>query len=224
MAELTQEQFLKDVATHQMHVLRNDEVYRHVRFKREGTMCRHFDLVTFPSYLVYSGDMGCFVFSRTHDMFEFFRTDRTGNNDASKLYINKGYWAQKLQAIDGSRNSTNSVKEFSPESFIKCIHEWRINWIRDYSHILNKEERRELWEAVTEEVLSKTDDGSQRAYDAANDFQYTVGDKDFQFTDLWEHDFTEYTQHFIWCCYAIAWGIKMYDLAEPQKEGQASHG
>ena len=56
--------FQHDIATHQVVILRDDGVYRHIRFKRPTTMCMHFDLVTWPGYLCYSGDMGCFVFSR----------------------------------------------------------------------------------------------------------------------------------------------------------------
>lgn len=100
----TQEQFLKDVATHEMHILHEDGVYRHIRFKRPGTGCMHFDLITYPGYLVYSGDIGCYVFSRLDDMFEFFRSERkykTGDG----LKINLGYWSEKLQATDSNGSS-----------------------------------------------------------------------------------------------------------------------
>ena len=68
--------FLRDVAEHEMIVVRDDGVHRHIRFKKPGTSCMHFDLITWPGYLCYTGDMGTYVFSRLTDMFEFFRTDR----------------------------------------------------------------------------------------------------------------------------------------------------
>lgn len=85
------ESFMRDVATHEMTVFRDDGLYRHIRFRRPNTMRTHFDLITYPGYLCYSGDMGTYVFSRLDDMFEFFRTDRD---------INPGYWSEKLQAVD----------------------------------------------------------------------------------------------------------------------------
>jgi hypothetical protein len=39
----------------------------------------------------------------------------------------------------------------------------------------------------------------------------------FEFSDFWEHDLTEYTYHYIWCCYAIAWGIAEYDKAKARQ-------
>lgn len=82
MRDITEETFLADVAAHQIHVLRDDGVHRHIRFKRPGTYCMQFDLITWPGYLCYTGDMGTYVFNRLEDMFEFFRTGRsraTGN-------------------------------------------------------------------------------------------------------------------------------------------------
>ena len=67
------DQFTSDIAQHQMQVIRDDGVSRHLRFKRPNTMCMHFDLLTWPGYLCYTGDMGTYVFRRLEDMFPFFR-------------------------------------------------------------------------------------------------------------------------------------------------------
>ena len=34
---------------------------------------------------------------------------------------------------------------------------------------------------------------------------------DFELTDSWEISGNRYTLHFIWCLYAIVWGIDQYD-------------
>lgn len=214
----TQQRFERDVAEHQMTVLHEDGVYRHIRFRRPDTSCMHFDLITYPGYLVYSGDMGCYVFSRLRDMFEFFRTDRLHGEDPRKLYINRGYWSEKLQAVDGNRRS-GGAKEFSPEKFRRVINEYRLRWIRgarEYA-TLDKDQRRELWEAVDNEVLCYLDDGEHAAYQHANDFHWAANShagRAYTFQDLWEHDFTAYTSHFTWCCYAVAWAIRQYDAAK----------
>jgi hypothetical protein len=107
------EEFIKDVSQHKMQILRDDGLYRHIRFKRENTSCYYFDLITWPGALCYTGDMGTFVFSRIPDMFEFFRTDGEKGAD---LRINPGYWSEKLLAVDGGRHSASPM-EFDPHKF-----------------------------------------------------------------------------------------------------------
>jgi hypothetical protein len=57
-----------------------------------------------------------------------------------------------------------------------------------------------------------------RAQYAAYDFHHTAPSdaqrRGWQFDDLFEHDFTEYTHSIIWCCYALAWGIEKYDASK----------
>jgi len=67
-----------------------------------------------------------------------------------------------------------------------------------------------LWGAVND-ILESAEDGEQRALDSAYSFCHRVGRKEFQFDDFFEHRFTQYTYRFIWCCYALAWGVAMYD-------------
>lgn len=211
----TQDRFERDVAQHTMTVLHEDGVYRHIRFCRPDSSCMHFDLITYPGYLVYSGDMGCYVFSRLTDMFEFFRTDRLHGKDPSKLYINRSYWSEKLQAVAGNRRN-GSATEFSEEKFTRVINEYRLRWVWEGRDSLTKEQRRELWEAVDDDVLHHLYEGEHSAYQRANDFSWSISRETYHyhFADLWDHDFTEYTNNFTWCCFAIAWAIRQYDAAK----------
>lgn len=214
--EPTEQSFLKDVAEHKMIVLRDDGIYRHLRFKKPETGCMRFDLVTWPGYLAYSGDMGCYVFSRLNDMFQFFRTDREAQDlDAGQtLAINLSYWSEKLQAVDGNRHAAGA-EEFSEEKFARVINEYRVQWMRDLRELgACKDDRRDLWEAVESEVINADgDSGGHRKQCAAHDFSHRVAGRDFYFRDLFEHSFTDYTFRFVWCCYALAWGIQQYDNA-----------
>lgn len=211
----TETQFLKDVESHVIEVIKDDGLYRHIRLRKPGTMCMHFDLLTWPGYLCYTGDMGTYVFRRLEDMFEFFRSDREyAQRRGRQLSINTHYWAEKLEAVDGGRHRAG-VLEFDQEKFRRVINEYRINWIKDAHsrRSLNKDERRYLWEAVDEDVLNLIDEGEERVQMAAYDFFYSpgTGRPNWQFDDLFEHDFTKYKGRFIWCCYALAWGIQKYD-------------
>jgi hypothetical protein len=227
--ECTQERFLRDVSDHVMTVIRDDGVSRHIQFRRPGTGCYHFDLITWPGALCYTSDMGTYVFRRLTDMFEFFRTDREQRRDPSKLAINLGYWTEKLVAIDGSRNG-GKCKEFDADKFRRVINEYRVQWMRDAQErgLLDKDERRELWEEVDDEVLSRLEDGEHYATTAAYEFSWkarsetNVRQRPYQFDGMWDHDFTEYTHSIVWCCYALAWGIAKYDAAKQAVEEVAT--
>lgn len=215
--EPTEQSFLKDVADHQMHVLMENGLYRHIRFKRPGSGCMHFDLITYPGFLVYSGDMGCYVFSRIDDMFEFFRIGKNdwNYNRSGGLSINLGYWSEKLRAVDSCMKK-GSATEIDEDRVKEVINEYRLNWMRDYRYSLSKDDRRELWEAVEDRVLScfgNADDMLRAAYD----FSEHIGGRTFAFEDLFDHNFERFTYHFIWCCYALAWGVRKYDESKMQE-------
>lgn len=200
----TEQSFLQDVADHQMTVVRAEGLHRHLRFKKPGTMMEHFDIITWPGYLCITGDMGTYVFSRLDDMFQFFRSDRPG------LRINLSYWAEKLESVDRH----GDVTRFSEERFNEVVLEDLVTWLRNYRGCTSKDERRELWDAVVSEVLgADSDSGGFRKQAAAHDFYHDVNDEagTFCFQDFWEHNVTEYSPRFVWCCYAIAWGVCQYD-------------
>lgn len=202
----TEKIFLNNVADHQIEVIRDDGVHRHIRFKKPDTSNMYFDLITWPGALCYTGDMGTYVFRRLTDMFEFFRTDQKTPYLASKgltLGINLSYWAEKLEAVD--RHGDH--QEFSPEKFKRVVCEHRKEWLRECP----KADRRGLWNAIRDDVLICADDGESLARHAANGFRHETPTQKFYFTDFWEYNLDAYTYHFQWCCYAIAWGVKKYD-------------
>ena len=218
----TEERFLKNVKDHQILVIRDDGVNRHIRFRKPNSSNMYFDLITWPGYLCFTGDMGTYVFQRLEDMFQFFRADReyyARRHGQQRLFINQSYWSEKLKAVDVSGSCSGSATEFSPERFKQVINEYRVRWIRDARsyNSMTKEKRRELWEAVQEEVLDYLDDGEQAVYARASEFHWTAGRflpgdyPSYAFEELWDHRFTDYTFHFTWCCYALAWGIQKYD-------------
>ena len=186
--QVTEKEFLKHVSNHEVTVLREDGVYRHVRFKQPETGNRYFDLITWPGMLCYCGDMGTFVFSRVNDMFTFFRNDPK----SKKLSINLGYWAEKLQASD-----RDGAEEFSQETYKKAVRQ----------HLKSFDASREVKRAAKEEILDCPDDNEQDARRVLDDFEHDG----FRFTDMWEYDFKDYTYRFVWACYAITWGIREYD-------------
>lgn len=201
---LTPEQFLHDVRDHKLTIIRDDGVYRHLLFKKPGSGCMHFELITWPGYLAYVGDMGAFVFQRLEDMLEFFRRD-----EARLFSISMGYWAEKCEA-ENSRG--DGIKEWDPERFKREVTEQRRKLLVQHGRDWTSEQRRDLWDDLQYVV----DAGEQEhtAITAFQEWNYeTKRGRLYLSTDDFPRCET-YTRSFRWCCYALAWGISQYDKAK----------
>lgn len=200
--------FERDTANHKMTVLKDDGLYRHLRFKKEGNSCYWFDIITWPGCLTINGDMGTYTFARNEDMFGFFRTD--------KGEINPGYWAEKL--LVGSGSGRDMAEQFDADKFERETKRIIVEWMRENRDFISKEDRRELWGNFQTDVL---DEENERMLEAAYGFQFRFdamhknheedGPEEFQFQDLWEYNFKEWTTHYLWNLHAIVWAIKQYD-------------
>ena len=225
--ERVKKRFEGDTENHTMEILQDAGLYRHLKFTNNGSSCYRFDIHTWPGTLCIDGDMGTYVFRRIPDMFEFFRIkDGDWNN---KYVINPGYWGEKLQATDSSRGRHGSHEEFSEELFKENVKEEYDNFCESYADDDEEEvteayaedtqtrnqQLEALWEAIDEEVNGASYDGETRAIDAAINFRWESDDGELKFDmcDFWDRSCTDYTFHYIWVLYAIAWGIGEYDKA-----------
>lgn len=207
--------FQRDTAQHQLEVIKDDGLHRHLRFRRPGTSCYGFDIVTWPGFLAISGDMGAAMFTRLPDMFEFFRDSRNHAEPAT-LYINAGYWAEKCVANDGEK------KEFSSELFEALVKDRFDQFVADHAEDVEEGDEAhapkwaaELWDDLKSEVLYLDSDDVGSAIEAMDRFE---PDSDtpyarFLFSDAWEYasSLQDYTFHFLWRLYAIAHAVKAYD-------------
>ncbi|MFV8173755.1 hypothetical protein [Mycolicibacterium peregrinum] len=180
---------------HQMTVLRDDGLYRHIRFQEPGTSIWYWDLVTWPGHLVITGDLEDFHFARTADMFAFFRS--------SVGYINPSYWAEKLRGPQRYESHSPAVVKQKVYQEFRWACEW---W---------EGQRAPLWREICDQIL--TDDvihDEATTHLALRDFRHIGGDgKRFEFADTWEWEFKEYDYHFLLSLHAIVWGINQYDQA-----------
>ena len=199
------ERFLEDVEKHKMKILIDDGVHRNIRFAAPGSNNQHFNLVTYPNHLVISGDMGTFVFSRVFDMFEFFRVD--------DLEINPMYWGEKVE----SESRFGGVEKFDDELVRKSIDD-RVDDIckNIYDFEYDKEaygydELEDMFRDEVYDYFKYKELDVYRFVSAIDDFESSILD-DLDFADgyHWLKD-KEYSYYYIWCCYAIVWGIQQYD-------------
>lgn len=205
----TEERFLGDVKNHSMEVLRDDDVSRHLSFTNNGSSCYRFDLITWPGHLCVTGDCGTYVFQRLTDMFQFFRMDDNDFNKRSdrKLNINPHYWGEKLLSV-----GTNAgYMEFDEEAFRERVEDHFADHMDCEEN--DPEELNEIWEDIDSLILSETHD-EHAAYQAVTDFECNG----FQFEDFFDGGGTQcHTFHYIWCLYAIAYGIQIYDASKEQE-------
>jgi hypothetical protein len=192
----TTESFPKDVEKHQMTVLLDQGVHRHIRFEKPGSSNMWFALTTWPEYLTISGDMGTWSFSHVEDMFDFFRS-RPG-----QFYINPQYWEEKLQV--GRYDGRSHARVFDPDKFKSEIFE---QLSRHYDLEGDDLERVKL--ELEDEVFC---DDQSETIRAAKEFYLDLDSGERFELDSYElPDGEVYSYHFLWCLYAIVWGIQQWD-------------
>jgi hypothetical protein len=186
------ERFAKETAEHELTVLRDDGLYRHLRFKASGTSFYWYDLITWPGYLAVGGDVDWFVFARVEDMFTFFR-------DGSRYGINPVYWSEKLQ--DGRER----VRRYCEDAFKRVVGEE----LKRLPVPNLSEAQREARSLLRERM----DDGDAQWAESAREM-LADAEQAGLFSDTWEWNFTDWDWAFLWCCHAIVAGIARYDAAK----------
>lgn len=191
--------FTSDTPDHEMTILLDQGIYRHLRFMQPGNSMYWFDVITWPGNLTIRGDMGTYTFSRLDDMFQFFGGRQAG-------YVNESYWAEKLVSVD----KQSPAKEFDEDLFKQRVTE--NFWERREE--FEPSEAVEIWDAIRDQIF---DDYAGR-YDAhqchelLNHFVSPVDG--FGYSDSWEWgNFDDYGVHFVWCLHAITHAIRTYRAA-----------
>lgn len=185
------ERYREDTADHVMTVELDNGVHRSLCFANPESFHAHFRINTWPGHLCITGDMGCFVFARLKDMFQFFRGDR----------INPDYWSQKLVGED-----RDGFQCYCDKTFAAAIRSDFDQWDFD-----DEETKAAAWKEIEEDLLSRAEEFQQtgEAIQAAMDFRSLHTEHDFD--DFYEHRLTKYTFRFLWACHAIVDAIRQYD-------------
>ena len=201
----TLDRFQKDTAEHQLAVSLDNGLYRNLRVSKPQSSAYHYNITTWPGYLCISGDMGCFVFQRTEDMFTFFR----GKPDE----INPYYWQEKIQAGAGYNGAEAITVEPDFEAYDKRMMEYLDYFIDGLDPDI--EEDAEKIAQATEAV----EDFKNSREDSEWDIVARINNWDpsdaggMELEDFWEghRSLQKFKFHYIWCCYAIVHAIALYD-------------
>jgi hypothetical protein len=219
----SKERFARDTADHKMTVLHEDGLYRHLRFRADGSLVG-FDLITWPGSLTIQGGHGTYTFRRETDMFGFFRASNGVNVD---------YWAEKLPGgrdsvkvyevaavvrplVEAYREHGRRLPQLEAEyELAAATHDatpWQQRWpyaVKGPRPVVKPpavaELRQQLRDAYEDGDL-EDEDGARRLLNAWE----SVG----VVWSAFEWDLREYDFHFVWSCHAIRWGIRRYDEAK----------
>jgi hypothetical protein len=191
--------FARDTADHQMTVLHNDGLYRHLRYRhaptdgRRGHSMYWFDLITVPGSLIFRGDGESYVFSRDEDMIAFFR------GSAWRGKPNVHYWAEKV--TDGR----DRLKVYDEDLFVQFVKEQFVETARYGGGVPP---------GTGKALLASAEDYDLAYEENAREFLDDFEHKGFRFEDTWEWDFKDYDWWFLWALHAILWGIARFDGVE----------
>lgn len=205
------EEFLREIAEHEMVVIADDgDVSRTLRFMKPNTYIYGFELVTWPGYLAISGDGGNFLFNRTRDMFEFFAGEPSGS-------INLHYWSEKLRAPD-----PRATRVFSLAKWVEAVEKWRDSTIA--VHKMMSKDAEDFRAEVRASLIDTAPLTSHEAIAHAREFSFTLSQhttairepgRAIRIEEPWEWDYTEWDTRFVWCCWAVQWGIETYRKEAP---------
>lgn len=228
------ERFARETANHQMTILHDDGLYRHIRFANPQSSFYWFDLVTWPGRLAFSGDGNGFVFAREQDMFGFFRGPR----------INPGYWEEKEQ-------TRTKTKVYSEELLRETLQPYLDNHERNHQdavHAFNAAAaeydalpQAERWPSCGEygcrhprrpdeptppnrirEIIAEFDDDGQLEYEAPARELLNRLESTGIVSDTWEWQIRDWDWWFLWACHGIRWGIEQYDAHKATQQAETA--
>lgn len=204
--------FVKNTPDHELTVIHEDGLYRHLRMAKPGTRIWSWDIITWPGYLCVVGDIANgFTFNRLEDMFQFFSSpgNRPSRHTDGAPHIDARYWAEKLT---GGRS--HEVKEYSRSTFLQLVEERIAEALED--NTVDPEDAEKFGETPDPDGMTEAKAAALR-----EDARFCSGDedtahgwmrrsRDFPSTDSWELDLRDFSFEFMLTCYAIESAVRTY--------------
>jgi hypothetical protein len=192
--QLVASQFPVRIKNHRVDAIMENDLYRHYRCWDGYSSNDSFTIVTSPGILVYTGDMGTYVFERTENMIAFM----------GRACRDIDYSAEKCVAAD-----RDGIMKFTEEAFHREIA-YRKETLIEYA----KDDQVELSDKVKEafQVLDDTE------LEYGGHLDYATACTAIRDSELWDDcdfpELREYTFRFRFCLRAIDWFCNKLELGE----------
>lgn len=187
--------FQQESSKHELSVIHEDGLYRHLRMQTPGTGVWSWDIITWPGYLATVGDVANgYLFSRDADMIEFFTRPVYARNYYSdgSPQIDFRYWREKICGP-----ARKSIYEWDRDKFLAHAREHISNPIYERS----SEEQEDL--LFSAGLVESQEEAYQWIFDHVVDY------------DEW--DMNEFDLHFLFTCYAIDATVERYNALSKDK-------
>jgi hypothetical protein len=203
------ERFTRETAKHEMTIVHDDGLFRHLRFKNPASSAYWFELTTVPGALVFRGDGDTFTFARLV-MFQFFRSERGS--------VNPRYWAEKI--TDGRDRARVYDEDMFRQVVLEHFHENLVDGGIPLEYAGSA-----LTELCADVLDDETVADETTARAALDRFEFDISaDSRTRFADTYEWEFYVWDWWYLWACQAIVWGIKQYDAAKACPECKGERG
>jgi hypothetical protein len=185
--------FVSEARGARMTVLKDDGLYRHLRFDFPHASWRWCEIVTWPHTLTVTGGLGCWVFSRDEDMLAFFRPD------PDRARVDAFYCSEKLLP-----HGREGAKRFAADRVPVYIRETVARAADEYP---------DLAEEVEAAFFSRYSPSLREESSAREALARFVSSEGFRF-DISGWDLQEYNPWFLLSCVVLPWAVEQYDLAK----------
>lgn len=194
MRPTTAERAAKDIAGHELTILHDDGLHKHLLYRNPRSSEFWFTITTAPGTLTVHGDMGTYVFAREQDMIAWF----LGGSWPGRPNVD--YWAEKCVSAGGRRG----LKEYSETALRQRIEEALSSEVE--SEALTPDEEVAL-RREAREYLGGLDLRNAYAQGELDDFRWRTLQP---FTESWEWEPYEYTYQYVWTAHTLLAALLTY--------------
>lgn len=203
----------RSTAGHELSIVRDDGLYRHMRWAHPESHMYEVELVTWPGGMAVRGDIhDGYVFhlnvpGEQPDILAHFRGEPDPATWASMLTVPREcvtwYSAEILRRhIEGAVEDAIELDE-EPEELREAVEEGLLTALTG-----NEDEQNTRWDAAEHEEADRT---------LLDQFEY----EGFCFEDTYEWDLQDWSPWYMWACHAIRAIIRAYDEATVTTGGAA---
>lgn len=191
--------FASETAGHELTVLHDDGLYRHLRIAAPGTGIWSWELITWPGYLTITGDIGAgFTFRADNDMAPWFLASQRPN---------LRYWAEKL--IGRHHRSAIAFDEDTlHDTAVSEINGWELSDTdREAATVQLDDAWDAAWQHTEHEYRGIID---EYVFEATITNRTVISGSEFRFPDSSEMAGESFTRPYLLACNAILHGLRLY--------------